>query len=122
MYEANPNAQRLFAVSRLKGTAPFYYTEVQDCVGHQIKLKTLVDAGWVHSEKGKGDTKLRYRIKREAYRRVKTVFAADIAELERTGEKMKGYEEQKVLMPAPDDARVSRMIGEIWETVSDESD
>ena len=70
MYKANPKAQQLFAIGRLKGTTPFYFNEVKDCVDHQMKLKRLVTTGWVHSKRNRGEGPLCYRIKREAYRRV----------------------------------------------------
>jgi len=112
MYKANPKAQQLFAIGRLKGTTPFYFNEVTDCVDHQMKLKRLVTTGWVHSKRNRGEGPLCYRIKREAYRRVMALFADEIAEME---EEEKTMKEQWVLMPAPQDARVGRMINEMWE-------
>lgn len=118
MYKANPNAWRLFAVCLSRGTAPFYFTEVKDCVEHQQRLNPLVTAGWVVSKRKSGERPRNYRVKREAYQRVMKLFADEIAEME---EEEKTMEEQRVPMPVPQDARVGRMIDDIWQNERKES-
>ena len=112
MYKANQNAKRLFAISRRTGMNPFYHAEVKDCVGHPMKLNPLEMSGWLESKKSPGEKRKHYRIKREAYWRVTELFAAEIAELEK---KEAEQEKNRVLMPVPQDARVTRMIQDIWQ-------
>ena len=117
MYRDRPKSQHLFAVSWRMNLTPFYYYDVKDCVGHQMELKRMEDAGWIFSKKKKGEDLKRYRIQQEAYRRVKIVFAPDIAQLEKNGGKMTGYEKTGALMPAPPDPRVTQLIDTVWETL-----
>jgi len=121
IYRDRPKSQRLFAVSWRVGLTPFYYEEVEDCVGHQMKLKTLENAGWIHSKREKGEECKCYQIRWEACRRLKIVFAPDIAELEKRGEEMTGYEVNRVLMPVPPDPRVTQLIDTIWQNVGEDS-
>jgi len=109
MVQTNPDARCLHAISRYKGTDPFYYSEVKGFVRYQMKLNKLVMFGWVVSERRGSERVLVYQMTWEAYQRVTRLFAADHEE------EVPVQEEHRTSTPFFRENRIARIIQGIWE-------